>query len=231
MKSTEDLSEARLEQCKEEVMSIIRQGFFKIHLGSATVAFGAAVVFMFASRVSANTKPTEVPAKVIAHLALKDAPGNEMLLQNKGDKQYLYVQKASKQGFTVIDVTKPVLPSLVNHGAQSSDATAGKLEIVGPDVGLAEVPDKNSKGVIRNTESPTETVKILDLSDPAHPKVLQTFTGVTSILQDSSRGLIYLTNNDGLWILNHSRPGLTPAKKKRACSSEDAIASMPPDCE
>lgn len=212
-------------------MSIIQQKFLRSHLGPVTIAFAAAAVITSTSRVSANNKPTEVPAKVIAHLALKDAPGSEMLLQNKGDKQYLYVQKSSKQGFTVIDVTKPVRPALVNLGAQSSDATAGKLEIVGPDVGLAEVPDKNSKGVIRNSDNPTETVKILDLSDPAHPKVLQTFTGVTSILQDPSRGLIYLANNDGLWILNHARHGLTPAKKKRPCGSEDAIASMPPDCE
>jgi hypothetical protein len=212
-------------------MSFTQQRFFRSHLVPVSMAFAAAVVFMSAPRISANTKPTEVPAKVVAHLALKEAPGSEMLLQNKGDKQYLYVQKASKQGFTVIDVTKPVQPSLVNLGAQSSDATAGKLEIVGPDVGLAEVPDKNSKGVIRNSDSPTETIKILDLSDPAHPKVLQTFAGVTSILQDPSRGLIYLTNNDGLWILRHARSGITPARKKRACGSEDAIASMPPDCE
>jgi hypothetical protein len=212
-------------------MSIIQQRFSRTPLGPISIAFAAAVVIASAPRISANTKPAEVPAKVIAHLVLKDAPGSEMLLQNKGDKQYLYVQKASKQGFTVIDVTKPVLPSLVNHTAQSGDATAGKLEIVGPDVGLAEVPDKNATGVIRNSDSPTKTVRILDLSDPAHPKVLQTFTGVTSILQDPNRGLIYLANNDGLWILNHTRPGLAPAKKKRACGSEDAIASMPPDCE
>jgi hypothetical protein len=212
-------------------MSIIQQRFFSSHLGPISMALTAAVVFTSAARLSANNKSTEVPARVIAHLALKDAPGNEMLLQNKGEKQYLYVQKASKQGFTVIDVSKPVQPTLVNHGTQSGDSTAGKLEIVGPDVGLAEVPDKNSKGVIRNSDSPTETVKILDLSDPAHPKVLQTFSGVTGILQDPSRGLIYLTNNDGLWILNHARPGITPAKKKRPCGSEDAIASMPPDCE
>ena len=32
---------------------------------------------------------------------------------------HLYVQKASKQGFTVIDVTKPVTPSLVNFTAPS----------------------------------------------------------------------------------------------------------------
>lgn len=193
--------------------------------------FLAAVIAVSVPSMVANTKPTAVPAKVIAHLALKETAGSEMLLQTKGDKQYLYVQKASKQGFTVVDVTKPALPSLVNGGASSSDATAGKLEMVSPDVGLAEVPDKNSKGVIRSTDNPTETVKILDLSDPAHPKVIQTFTGVTSTLQDPVRGLIYLANNEGLWILNHARPGFTPAKKKRPCGSEDAIASMPPDCE
>jgi hypothetical protein len=213
-------------------MSFIRQGFARSHVGRVCMIFSVAVGVMSVPSMTANTKPTEVPAKVIAHLSLQEAPGSEMLLQNKGDKQYLYVQKASKQGFTVVDVTKPRLPSLVvSRSTTSNDATAGKLEMAGPDVALAEIPDKNSKGVIRNTDYPTETVKVLDLSDPAHPKVLQTFTGVTSILQDPGRGLIYLANNDGLWILNHSKPGIAPAKTKKPCGSEDALASMPPDCQ
>jgi hypothetical protein len=211
-------------------MSNIQQGFLWSHLGRACLLFSAAAVAASVPSMFANTKPTEVPAKVIAHLPLQDPAGSEMLLQTKGDKHYLYLQKASRQGFTVVDVTKPTTPSLVNRSASSNDATAGRLEIVSPDVGIAEVPDKNSKGVIRNADNPTETVKVLDLSDPAHPKVLQTFTGVTSILQDPGRGLIYLANNDGLWILTHPTPGMTPAKKKRPCASEDAIASMPPDC-
>jgi len=154
-----------------------------------------------------------------------------MLLQTKGDKQYLYVQKASKQGFTVVDVSKPATPSLVNRTGGPSDATAGKLELAGPDVGLAAVPDRNGKGVLHSTDNPTETVRVLDLTDPAHPKVLQTFTGVTSTLQDPGRGLIYLANNEGLWILSHKKPGLVPSKKKRPCGSEDALAAMPPDCQ
>ena len=179
----------------------------------------------------ANTKPTELPAKVIAHLPLQDAPGSEMLLQSKGDKHYLYVQKASKQGFTVVDVTKPSIPVFVKPTGSSADATAGKLEMAGSDVALAEVPDRNSKGVIHSSDYPTETVRVLDLTDPAHPKVIQTFTGVTSTLQDPSRGLIFLANNDGLWILRHPRQGITPAKTKKQCGSEDALAAMPPDCQ
>jgi hypothetical protein len=219
------------ERLLEEAMKSIRQGLAWSYFGAVCMIFLAGVLVVSAPSVVANTKPTEVPAKVIAHLALQEAPGSEMLLQTKEDKHYLYVQKASKQGFTVIDVTKPKLPSLVNRSAPSNDATAGRLEMVSPDVALAEVPEKNSKGVIRSTDNPTETVRILDLSDPAHPKVLKTFTSVTSILQDPSRGLIYLANNEGLWILDHPRPGLTPAKTKRPCGSEDAIASMPPDCQ
>jgi len=192
-----------------------------------------AAIILAAPCVVANNKakPTEVPAKVIAHLTLPEAAGSEMLLQAKGSRHYLYVQKASKQGFTVIDVTKPESPSLLNRTAVANDPTAGNLELLGSDAGLAEIPDKSSKGVIRSKDNPTETVKILDLSDPAHPKVLQTFTGVTSILPEGGRGLIYLTNNEGLWILSYTREGFKPAKKKRPCTSEDALAAMPPDCE
>lgn len=212
-------------------MSHTRQALARSPMNRTFVIFSAAAGVMTAASMVANTKPAEVPAKVIAHLRLQEAPGGEMLLQTRGDKHYLYVQKASKQGFTVVDVTKPALPSLVNRTTSSSDATAGKLELVSPDIGLAEVPDKNSKGVIRSTDNPTETVRVLDLSDPAHPKVIQTFTGVTSTLQDPGRGLIYVANNDGLWVLTHPKPGLIPARKKRPCGSEDALSAMPPDCQ
>ena len=212
-------------------MSNIREGFMWSNLGRVCLVCAAAAVAMSVPSTHANNKPTEVPAKVIAHLPLQEAPGSEMLLQNKGEKQYLYVQKASKQGFTVVDVTKPALPSLVKSTNSANDDTAGKLEMVSPDVGLAAVPDRSSKEVIHSSDNATETVKVLDLSDPAHPKVLQTFAGVTSFLQDAGRGLIYLANNEGLWILRYPKPGLTPAKKKRPCTSEDAIRAMPAECE
>jgi hypothetical protein len=202
---------------------------FRCALLLAATATTACAVGAFANTNS--EKPTEVPAQVIGHVALKEAPGSEMLLQNKSDKHYLYVQKASKQGYTVVDVTKPAIPALVDTSSSSAESTASKLEMAGPDVAIAETPDKNSKGVIHSTDTPTQTVKILDLSDPAHPKVLQTFKGVTSILQDPGRGLIYLANGDGLWVLRHPRPGLVPAKKKAICGSEDALSGMPPDCQ
>ena len=58
-------------------------------------------------------KPTDVPATVIAHLPLPLGTGNQMLLQKENSKQYLYVQQAGKQGFMIVDVSKPEKPSLL----------------------------------------------------------------------------------------------------------------------
>ena len=204
----------------------------RIRLMFSVALFSMSTAAITLASANTDTKPTEVPAQVIAHIILKDAPGSEMLLQPRGDKQYLYVQKASKQGFMVVDVTKPSIPALLNVNANAdASATAGTLQMAGPDAALAVVPDKNAKGVLHGTDSPTSTVRLLDLTDPAHPKVLQTFNDVTGTLQDPKRALIYLANKDGLWILRHSRPTITPSKTKRRCGSEDALAAMPPDCQ
>ena len=176
-------------------------------------------------------KPTDVPATVIAHLPLPQATGSQMLLQKENAKEYLYVQQAAKQGFMIVDVTRPEKPSLLKRTAESNQATAGNLQMVSPDVAIAEAPEK-TPATLTSSNHPTETVRVLDLSDPRNPKTLETFNKVTSLLPDGGHGLIYLTNNEGLWILRYNRPAqLEPAKKKPPCDSETAIMAMPPDCD
>jgi hypothetical protein len=176
-------------------------------------------------------KATDVPATVIAHLPLPQATGNQMLLQKENGKQYLYVQQAAKQGFMVVDVSKPELPSLLKRTAESNQATSGNLAMVSPDIAIAEAPEKTSSTLTSNSH-PTETVRVLDLSDPKNPKTLETFNKVTSLLPDGGHGLIYLTNNEGLWILRYNHPSrFEPAKKKPLCDSSSAIQAMPPDCQ
>jgi hypothetical protein len=176
-----------------------------------------------------NPKPTDVPAKVIAHLPLDAASGNQMILQKLGTKHYLYIQQASKQSYTVVEVTKPEFPTVVKPHAPG-DATAGKLEMVDGNMAVAAVPDVTAKTAIRSTPT-TQTVRILDVSDPEHPTTLQTFQNVTSLLADGSRGVIFLTNDEGLWVLKHNRAPFTVAKTKKPCDSYSAIAAMPPDCQ
>ena len=176
-------------------------------------------------------KPTDVPAIVIAHLVLPQPTGSQMLLQREEGKQYLYVQQASKQGFMIVDVSKPQQPSLLKRTAQENQSTAGNLQMVSPDVAIAEAPEKTPT-TLTNSNRPTETVRLLDLSDPQNPKTLETFTKVTSLLPDGHHGLIYLTNDQGLWILRYNRPALLePEKKKKPCDSESEIMAMPPDCD
>jgi hypothetical protein len=177
------------------------------------------------------TKPTDLPATVVAHLSLPQATGSQMFLQKHDSKQYLYVQQASKQGYMIVDVTKVERPSLLKRSAESNQATAGNLEMVSPDVAIAEAPEK-TPSTLSSSNRPTETVRVLDLSDPQNPKTLETFNKVTSLLPDGNHGLIYLTNNDGLWILRYNRPAfLEPAKKKKPCDSSSDLMAMPPDCD
>jgi hypothetical protein len=176
-------------------------------------------------------KPTDVPATVIAHLPLPQATGNQMFLQRQEGKNYLYVQQASKQGFMVVDVSKADKPNLLKRTAAPNPATSGNLEMVSPDVAIAKAPEMTANTIASNNH-PTETIRILDLSDPRNPKTLQEFNGVTSLLPDGGHGLIYLTNNQGLWILRYNRPALLePAKKKPPCDSNAEIMAMPPDCD
>ncbi len=201
--------------------------------GLALISFALAVAAV--PGLNANTtknKPSEVPARVIAHIPLSTAPGNEMLLQTRGDKHYLYIQTAAKDGFMVVDVRKPEFPALLDRQVKGNDPTAGSLQVIGADVAVAAVPDKGSKSsTVRSAGSPTETVKILDLSDPAHPKVIQTFKNVTGMVGDAGRGILYVANDEGLWVLKHDRHYLTPAREKKPCDSYSAIAAMPPDCQ
>jgi hypothetical protein len=168
---------------------------------------------------------------VIAHLPLPQATGNQMVLQRENGKHYLYVQQAGKQGFMVVDVSNPEKPSLLKRTAQSNQSTSGNLEMLSPDVAIAQAPEKTPT-TLTSSNHPTETVRVLDLSDPRDPKTLETFNKVTSLLPDGGHGLIYLTNDDGLWILRYNRPSrLEPAKKKPPCDSNAEIMAMPPDCD
>ncbi|MGA8199865.1 MAG: hypothetical protein WB814_07375 [Candidatus Sulfotelmatobacter sp.] len=207
-----------------------RSSFFPRACGFALCVLLAAAVYSRASEEPAS-KPTDVPATVIAHLPLPQATGSQMLLQKEKGKQYLYVQQAAKQGFMIVDVTKPEEPTLLKRTAESNQATSGNLQVVSPEIAIAEAPEKTPATLTSNSH-PTETVRVLDLSDPHNPKTLETFNKVTSVLPDGGHGLIYLTNNDGLYILRYNHPSrFEPAKKKPPCTSESEIQAMPPDCQ
>jgi hypothetical protein len=167
-------------------------------------------------------KPTQA-ASVIAHVPLEGAIGTQMYLQTHGDKRYLYIDQGTNQGYTVMDITKAAQPTVVKR------ADSGKLQVMGSDLAISATPEQGK--TVARSHPPTQSITLLDTSDPANPKTIQTFEGVTSVLQDDTRGLIFLTNGEGLWILQQTVARMRPARKKPLCDSESAISAMPPDCQ
>jgi hypothetical protein len=168
-----------------------------------------------------NTKPSEQPAAVIAHIALPGLPANQMLLQENNGKQYLYLVRNSRKGFTVVDVTQPSQPNLLKRVGWPDSASAGRLQLVSETLGLAE--GSSARSASAPAESAPETIELLDLSDPANPRTVQSFSGVSSVLTDEGRRLLFITNMDGLWILQEQPQKLV----SHPCDSGDAIAAMP----
>jgi hypothetical protein len=193
----------------------------------SNIAFHAAVAISVLGLVLAQpsgfaksaSKPDPSRVQVVSHLALPGTPAREMLLQQQKGHEYLYMVRSSGRGFTVIDVTQPDHPTLVKK-VDLPEGTTVNMEMVGTTIGLAE-----ESNTARATQPHPESVELFDLSDPADPRPLRTFTGVTSVLAEDGRHLVYITNNDGLWIL--SRPA-TPTT--HPCTSSDQISGMP-ECD
>ena len=201
-------------------MKIIHKTIARERICNALVLFA----FFAATAPDADAKhraakPSEQPATVVAHLALSGSPTSQMDLHENGGKQYLYIGAKSNEGFTVVDVTNPDQPNVIKRVAWPNEASTGRLQMVSGGLALAEGPDSDS--MAPDPPPSTRTVKVLDLSDPANPRAVLSFSGVTSTLDDEARNLVYITNREGLWILRNNQ-ALAAAAKQHACTSDDA---------
>jgi hypothetical protein len=165
---------------------------------------------------------------VTGHLDLQGMPVKQILLQQRGDKRCLFLRRADKNAFAIVDVTNPAKPVLVDRDALQQP-TGGNVELPpsGSAMAIAFVPDANPGSAAPPSAAslPTESVRLIDLSDPRHPKTVRTFNGVTTVATDDGRKLVFLANNEGLWIVSHHRDRPLPV-----CTSESALESVP-DCQ
>jgi hypothetical protein len=227
-------------------MKAIYQRLLNFH-GHRVFAF-LVVSALIASNALAEPK-SEPPVRptqkvtVIAHLPLPGTPVSQVLLRQKGSKEYLYIQQTEKEGFTIVDVTQPEHPSVVKNVTLADKSGEEKLEMVGNGVVLAETPDSSSAGSTMHELAPaksqagsgaavpsTESIRVLDLSDPKNPRTLQTFNGVTKVLAEDDRNLIYITNGDGLWVLRHNPNQESRKRSLPPCDSESVFSPIV-DCQ
>ena len=169
----------------------------------------AAVVFLaigIAAAPSIFAKPKAKKAVVsnlgvIAHLQLDGGTATRMLLVQKDGKEYLYVGLSSSSGVCIFDVTKPADPRKVEKFAGA--AQAADFQLVGDTLA---VTSRAGEAAAISSNVPPRSVTILNMSDPANPRQIQTFADVTSVVADDARGLIYLSNGEGLWVVQAKQP-------------------------
>ena len=200
----------------------------------------AATMLVFLSILATFCMAKDKPAQsgtqrvsVIAHLPIEGAPVTQLSVQEEGGKQYLYVRQASQSAYTIVDVSHANKPKIVKRDT-SQLGSGQRLQMIGGGIALSETPDSAGTGGVRHELAPAkapaanspQSLRVLDMSDPANPKTLQTFEGVTSVLADDSRDLIYIANSEGVWILRHVQ-GRPPRPR---CDSESVFSPIA-DCQ
>jgi hypothetical protein len=134
--------------------------------------------------------------QVVGHVPLTDGPVKRFLATQHFGSYYLYAEHDSGKNVTLIDVTKTSLPTILADVAYAPANETGSLTVV---AGTAALISSEPTTVAPATTP--QTVRIMDFSDPRNPKVTREFTGVTAMSRDDRRGLIFISNADGIWIL------------------------------
>lgn len=168
---------------------------------------------------SRHQKAPQPAVAVVGHLALP-GPAVQIFAQEHGRRHYVLIEQASKEGFIIVDVTKPSQPTIVKQVAWPNGASNGHLQPVKTGVFVSTAAENNTA----TAGNPAETLNLLDLSDPANPRMIQGFTGVTATLSDESRNLMYIANAAGLWIVEYKQE--QPVTRGDGCPA-DGVSTDP----
>jgi hypothetical protein len=165
--------------------------------------------------------------KVVGHLPLDGMHVNQMFVQQRDHKFFLYLHRPLKEVFALVDVTNPDKPILLNRDAlKESPGSQVQPPAGGSVLALTVTPEGGpAHAAPTAVQLPTETVQFVDMSDPKSPTTVKTFKGVTSVLPDDARKVVYLVNGEGLWIVRHRMVRPMPL-----CTSADAMNPFP-DCQ
>jgi hypothetical protein len=144
-----------------------------------------------------DKKPKEDPKdtiEVVGHIPLTDGSVTRFISTPHYSSFYLYAEHEGGK-VTLIDVTKTNKPAVLADVANLAGGP-GSLSLV---TGTAALISTDSSAP--TAAKAPQTIRIMDFSDPQNPKVAREFTGVTAMSRDDSRGLIFVSNAEGIWIL------------------------------
>ncbi len=170
-------------------------------------ALAAAMTFASpAAQALAGPKTAKTPEPgiaVVAHVPLQ-ADRADQIFVREGAKNaiLLYVVQESGQAISIVDITAPARATIVQRVSASSQGMSGRLVDIGANTIAVESDNSPAPAI----PMPVKTVRLLDLSNPSAPRVALQYEHVSSYILDASRSLIYLVNDEGLWIIRHSEP-------------------------
>jgi hypothetical protein len=148
-------------------------------------------------KVKAQPPPPKDEIEVVGHIPMTGGAVTRFSSTQHYSSYYLYAEHAGSKNVTLIDVTKVGQPSVLADMAYSPDGGSQGLLLVAGTAALVN----SEQGSSAATPATTQSLKIMDFSDPQNPKVAREFTGVTAIGRNDPRGLIFVANGDGVWIL------------------------------
>lgn len=179
----------------------------KINICHCAVLLLLAALFQTHAEASAaDLNQSSRQMKVIARLPLSVSGATVMFLRQQGGTWLLYVQRPSQHGFTVVDVTRPRRPRVVNREPLETITVMGSgLVATGTPDRSANIASSRPDDGDRGPDAISESVHALEVSDPEHLPLVQMIDGATSVLKDDARGLIYAVNRQGIWIMTSKK--------------------------
>ena len=115
------------------------------------------------------------------------------LLVKRNGKEYLALGLDSSAQVAIVDVSDSRRPHALDSAAPAPGKPGAEINVLADNLSLFGKSDAAAPA------SPD-------------PKELRSFSGVTAFVIDAAHGLIYATNNDGLWIVKTSRQAADDAR-------------------
>jgi hypothetical protein len=133
---------------------------------------------------------------LIGHIPLPETTVSRITAASDPSRQLLQLTDTVHGTLTVVDVAQPARPKLLGQSKLPPELAHANVQVRVGDAALLAVSENDSPA-----HADPQSLTLVSFADPSNPKTLQTFDGVTTVWSDRERELIYLSNADGLWIL------------------------------
>jgi hypothetical protein len=133
---------------------------------------------------------------LLSHTPLPETTISNIAPVSDPDRQLIQLTDNVHGTITLLDVGTPKQPKVLQKFQLPAELAQSNAQTRIGDATLFMAPE----GVPAAHTDP-QAVTLVSFADPANPKTLQKFGGVTAFWNDRGRELIYLANSDGLWIL------------------------------